>query len=510
MEINKAGIALIGASIAGGASADSGVSYKDWAKDNPREASRILANNSAQPEALLAQSVIETGELTKTQVAEIQRELTGKNSFSYDVKGADDYLQADASYTYRNLGLGVQLIDTDNVNQFSITGGAGLTFGESHALSRVIENGQIKVSLVESEVKNALANFDETGVGVELIINLKNALFKQATLSHSNHSINITDGSDRFRVVGIDTQISVSNRSNGSQNIQTTTVDTTTNEVRNVSEDVTQTGIQVLLSLSEDLDVVLGYAKDSLGQSLSSAELEYQINRAWSVNAKREETRRFSGNEVQDVNTATLNYTKGKWSGFVGVRDNGFNTEPFAGIQYRTTFGDHSTSRKSIRRSSRVGSSLTSPVRTATEIHTNAISQETRSTTQTTVTEAVDNLATGGLSNVRTTADACSVDFNVSDADGVDRVIVALSNGTQQEFSTSNGTATFTGLAENTTFGIELIGITQDGINGGTTQQVLGTAQCRTLQMRQLFRAYQVLPLSQLEIQKLIQSQQLT
>lgn len=485
MDVKKAGMALgLSASVAGGASAEQGTSFNDWALNNPEQASQILAKNDSVPQEELAQSIIETGELTKSQIEEIQLELTQKNKFRYDVKGANDYLQGDASFTHKNLGLGIQVIDSQNVNQFSLTGGIGLSLSENHALSKVVQNGQIKVSLVESEVKNAIADFDETGIGIEFILNLKNALFKQATISHSNHGINITDGSDKFRVFGVDTQTNITSRTSGNQVIETTTTDVTTNEARNVSQDVSQTGVQVLLGLSDDLDVVLGYAKDSLGKSLTSAELEYKLNENWSLNLEHEQTRRFSGAEAQDINSATVHYRKGKWSAYVGLRDNGFDTSPYAGIQYKTHFGDHLTSSRSTKKFSNIGSDLTSPVRTAQELHPHAISQETRSTTQTTVTEKIDNLATGGLSNIQTTVDSCSADFNVSDADGVDSVIVRLSNGDEQEFSTANGTATFTGLADNTSFGIELIGVTRDGITGATSQRSLGTAQCRTQEVQ--------------------------
>jgi hypothetical protein len=59
-------------------------------------------------------------------------------------------------------------------------------------------------------------------------------------------------------------------------------------------------------------------------------------------------------------------------------------------------------------------------------------------------------------------------------------VIVRLSNGDEKQFSTASGTAKFTSLADNTVFSMELIGITENGIDGSVDEQILGSAQCRT------------------------------
>ena len=375
--------------------------------------------------------------------------------------------------------MGLQLTDTNNVEQYALTAGLRFTPAQVSALSRVLENGQIKVSLVESEVQNAIANFDETGAGFEFIFNLRNAILKQISVFHSDHDIDITDGSDQFRVSGQEIQSSVANTSTASTNTQTTTVTTTTSEVRNVAEDVTQTGIRALISLSKDLDVALAYARDSLGESLTSANTQYRINNRWSINANYQETRTFSGNEVQDIASLTAHYNKGAFSAFAGVRDNGTDTEPYAGIQYRVNFGG--VSQESSRS---IASSLTSPVASATELHPHAISQETRSTQNTSVSQEVNNIATGGISNITTTTDSCSLDFNVSDFDGVESVRLVLSNGDVEEFSSSSGRATFTGLSDNTRFGIQLFATTRDAITDSSSQQLLASSQCTTLEIQ--------------------------
>ncbi len=476
MELRKTRIALsAAAAIATGAQAQDAqageVSFNQWAQENPEAATMALNNRSVQQET--AERVIEGRKTTQAQVAESLNPTN--NEWRIGVQGSDNLRQLNSSFNYKNFGVGLQLTDTDNVEQYAFTAGLRFTPAQASALSRVLENGQIKVSLVESEVQNAIANFDETGAGFEFIFNLRNAILKQISVFHSDHDIDITDGSDQFRVSGQEIQSSVANTSTASTNTQTTTVTTTTSEVRNVAEDVTQTGIRALISLSKDLDVALAYTRDSLGESLTSAGFEYRINKGWFIKADYQETRRFSGNEVQDIASLTAHYNKGAFSAFAGVRDNGIGTEPYAGIQYRVNFGG--VSQESSRS---IASSLTSPVASATELHPHAISQETRSTENTSVSEQVNNIATGGISNITTTTDSCSLDFNVSDLDGVESVMVRLSTGEIQLFSTSSGTATFTGLTDNTTFGIELLATTQDGINGSSNQQLLASAQCTT------------------------------
>lgn len=416
---------------------------------------------------------------TKQEVAQIQAEVEQNPNVNFDMRGASDHFQANASYINGNKGLGIQLSHSEKVDQLAMTGGMELTPNESSALAKVVENGVVKVSLVQSQVENALADFDETGIGLEFVANLKNALVKQVSIAHSVHSLDITDGSDAWQITGVETSSNTNTLNTGSQTIQTTTTITTTHETRNNAEKVNQTAIQVLLGITKDLDLALGYTRDNLGKTLASAKAKYQINENWSLNAGYQETSKYSGAETQEITSATVNYQKGNRSAFAGMRDNGIDTSPYGGIQYRVEFGKPKNPAPQKKRSG-IGSSLTSPVQGSAEVHPHAIKQETRSTTTQETSESVDNHAKGSLSNVQTTTDSCSADFNVSDKDGVSDVLIRLSNGAEKRIASKSGSVTFAGLSPDTSYGLVLYGITGNGISNGSDTQKLGSATCKT------------------------------
>ena len=87
MGLNKTGIALsAAAAIATGAQAQDGVSFNQWAQENPEAATMVLNNGSVQQET--AKRVIEGRKTTQAQVAESLNPTN--NEWRIGVKGSDD------------------------------------------------------------------------------------------------------------------------------------------------------------------------------------------------------------------------------------------------------------------------------------------------------------------------------------------------------------------------------------------------------------------------------------
>lgn len=342
MKLGKTGLALgLASSITTGAHAENvnDASFNNWSKQNPEQANVILASSSTEQE--LAQKVIETGEVTKKQVQKLTSDMK-KSKWQFGAKGSNNTLQSNASFIHNNFGFGVEALHSNNVDQLAFTGGLSLTPNESSALAKVVIDGQIKISLVESEVKNALADFDETGVGIEFIVNLKSALLKQVSLSHSQHELDLDESSSEFQV----------------------------------ENSIDQTSLQLVFELTKNLDANIGYSRDSLGENLFSTQANYSLNDKWSIDASYEETRRFSGDEKQNISTLTANYTNRGLIGFAGLRHDGNNTSPYVGLQYAGSFGK--TPKSPYNNYSNYqypARSLTSTVKGASETHAHAISQ---------------------------------------------------------------------------------------------------------------------------------------
>ena len=133
--------------------------------------------------ALSVSTLIAMGAQAQNDVSLNQQSQENPAYWRIGVQGSGDLRQLNSSLNYNNFGVGLQVTDTDNVEQYALTAGLRFTPAQASALSRVLENGQIKVSLVESEVQNAIANFDETGAGFEFIFNLRNAITQRRIVS---------------------------------------------------------------------------------------------------------------------------------------------------------------------------------------------------------------------------------------------------------------------------------------------------------------------------------------
>jgi len=285
-------IAAAAASVGVADAQDTSVSYLEWKKQQAEQAQARPEESAKQSE--IAADIVKTGEATKYQVAELQKE-TSKSQTSFDIQGADNFLQGSTSFIHNNVGASIQATTTDNLDQTIATVGLSFSADEKSALEKVVTGGAIKVSAVESTVKGALAEFDETGAGIEVVLHLNSAL-KKISVAHSKHSLDL-GSAENFSV----------------SNIENTATEIITTESRLEADDVSQTSLSMLVEITNELDLVLSFGKDNMGESFASAKANYQLNNNWSLQTGYQETARFSGDEKQDIYTATANYNKGNF-----------------------------------------------------------------------------------------------------------------------------------------------------------------------------------------------------
>ncbi|MDC0506106.1 hypothetical protein OAN96_00765 [Candidatus Gracilibacteria bacterium] len=491
----------------GDASAE--VRFNEWAKkpENKDQAALILSQNDRDPNRELAKSVIETGELTKEQVRSIHQEVR-KATFNSGISGSGDYIQGDAEGEFNiteniRLGIGGRFVESDNVDQHGGTIGVEFTPPEEALISKYVINGQFKVSAFESDVKNHIANFDSSSKFAMVALNLKNIAFKIGDmkiieleqLGYGKGSIkgNITDGSDKWSIGSINSTSSVSSRFTNTQRIDATRTRTTTNEIRNQLRDVDVESLSVILGLGEKIDVLYQESKDNLGEKDKRIAVEYRPTQKWTISADHRETRIVSGAEKQKITKATLGYDSDGLSFGVGPEYNSStdDTTLYRGIQYATDYNNLSEIPAKFGRAvtnlftGRGGSekitaedltrnlgSLTEPVYGSQRIISNALETQTRSTTEETISEKVDNLAKGSLSNVVETTNGFSVDVNVNDDDGIRKIVLKLGNGTEKVISLDGTQKTFSerisfgGLTPDRSYTLAILSNSKDGTDG--------------------------------------------
>lgn len=392
-----------------------GESYKDLLASDPAfAASEAKRHELASNETNSKNNVINQ---TRSDVANIHDE-TNSSNWNFSINGDQNNGSFNLGVAGQKWGIGLQGSKNEqkdsSVEQIALTPGLILTPGQDSALSRVIENGVIKLSLVRSEIEHATStDFNETAEGLEFIMNLKLAL-KQVAVSYSKHNLDISNGED----------LPTTSVINGN-NVQS----------MNLSEDVETGGIQLLFGIVDNLDLLLRHRQNSLWNSSTGGAFQYRFNDDFSFTYDIEKTSNFSGSTEQKIQTATMDYNNGGFRASLWARDNGIDTEPYAQLSY--SIAPKWMNPNSPRKSDwgRLDNNVTTPVWTATHTHPDAITTKVWSETPATPTvTATPNQAPTAV------GDAITIQFwnnwnlnvltNDTDPDGDTLTLVNVTSGT--------------------------------------------------------------------------------